>query len=308
VWIGDSLTEERATASGATMVTLTGLSLLVNNPFFMGNFVDHYEDQSDIPDVRRSSREVAVEVLKLLTASLAFAASIAGLATKYPWLLKPWVLDGVIVLGILTVAWLAKPRVAQWVQRIRQRRREQRFVATNVVRLREFVDQFAEFLSDNNTKSLRYIVRSACSQNMTEVEKILSGDYLGNWLFCFREQLMFREKSLPQFLSRCREFTSIVQQFNSNYAQRAQRVFTSSASIPPEHVLDELEGFRKDSMRFCEIWSLGQKELLASFSQLELLIRQPNGGLRLSPTSISRSPSRSPSLLQSSGERMFTFF
>ena len=107
---------------------------------------------------------------------------------------------------------------------------------------------------------MRYIVRSACSQNATEVEKILAGDYIGNWFFSFREQLMFLTQSLEQFLARCREFTNLVQQFNSSYALRSQRLFTSAATPLPEHVLDELEGFREDYnafLRNVEPWAKG---------------------------------------------------
>jgi hypothetical protein len=234
----------------------------------MRNFYDDDDDELEtLAPSSRPSRELTAEVLKLLTASLAFVASIVGLATKYQWLIKPWVVNVVIALGVLTLGWFAKPRVVHWLHRIKRRKREQQFVATNDARLREFVEQFAEFLSDNNTKSLRYIVRSACSQNMTEVEKILSGDYLGNWLFSFREQLMFPERSLGQFLARCREFTNIVQQFNSNYAHRAQKLFTTTPTPPLEHVLDELEGFREDYNAFVrnlEPWGKGIAAYLQS--------------------------------------------
>src|SRR5580692_7458620 len=160
------------------------------------NFIDD-EGEPDTPVAPRS-RELAVEVLKLLTASLAFAAAVVGLVSKYPWFSKPWILDGVIALGFLILAWFAKPRFIHWFQRIKRRKREQQLISTNDVCLREFVEQFAEFISDNNTRSLRYIVRSSC----------------------FREQLMFPVQSLGQFLGRCREFTNLVQQFNSNYALR----------------------------------------------------------------------------------------
>ncbi len=214
------------------------------------NFID--DDDEDEPDasVVPRSRELTVEVLKLLTASLAFAAAVIGLVSKYPWFSKPWILDGVIALGFLVLAWFAKPRFAHWLRRIKLHKGEQQFISTNDARLREFVEQFAEFISDNNTRSLRYIVRSACSQNPMEVDKILAGDYLGHWFFSFREQLMFPVQSVGQFLGRCREFTNLVQQFNSSYALRSQRLFTSATPAPPEHVLDELEGFREDYNAF----------------------------------------------------------
>jgi hypothetical protein len=142
----------------------------------MTNFVDDEDEEEPLVPANRKSHELTVEVLKLLTASLAFAASVIALVSKYPWLSKPWILDGIIVLGLLVLGWFAKPRFAHWLHKIKRRKREEQFIATNDARLREFVEQLAEFLSDNNTRSLRYIVRSACSQNAAEVEKILAGE------------------------------------------------------------------------------------------------------------------------------------
>jgi len=233
----------------------------------MTNFVDDEDKEEPVVPANFKSRELTVEVLKLLTALLAFAASVIALVSKYPWLSKPWILNGIIALGLLVLIWFAKPRFAYWLHKIKRRKREDQFIATNDARLREFVEQFAEFLSDNNTRSLRYIVRSACSQNATEVEKILVGDYIGNWFFSFREQLMFPTQSLEQFLARCREFTNLVQQFNSSYALRSQRLFTSAATPLPEHVLDELEGFREDYnafLRNLEPWAKGIAAYLQS--------------------------------------------
>jgi hypothetical protein len=232
----------------------------------MMHFIDSDEGELDIPAPSRR-RELSVEILKLLTASLAFVAAVTGLVGKYPWMSKPQVLDGAIVLGVLVLGWFVKPRYVEWMHRIERRKREQQFIESNDSRLREFMEQFGEFVSDNNAKSLRCILRSACSQNMTEVEKILGGDYLGHWFFCFREQLIFPVQSLGQFLGRCREFTNIVQQFNFSYAQRAQKLFTSATQPLPEHVVDELEGFREDYnafLRSLEPWAKGVRAYLQS--------------------------------------------
>jgi len=121
-------------------------------------------------------------------------------------------------------------------------------------RLREFVEQFRRVSSRITTRGrLRYIVRSACSQNANGGRDDFSPeDYIGNWFFSFREQLMFPTESLEQFLARCREFTNLVQtvQFRSYALPEVRDCSLLPATPPPEHVLNELEGFREDYNAF----------------------------------------------------------
>src|SRR6266446_5066302 len=209
-------------------------------------FIDHnLEEQLTSTPPRR--HELAIEILKILTPTLALVSSLIALSGKYPWLSKPWVSNVIVVVGALVLIWFAKPRIAAWLQRMGQRKREKQFIATNNARLREFVDQFGEFISNNNTKSLTYIIRAAYSQNMTAVEQVISGDYIGSWYQSYREQLEFPTNAMPHFLARCREFTNIVQQFNSYYVLRAERYREGAATPLSNHNIAELEGFRERS-------------------------------------------------------------
>lgn len=247
----------------------------------MMQFIDPSSEEQ--PAVHPRRNEFLVEILKVLTPALGLLLFLLGLNAKYPWLSKPWITDTLVVLGILIVAWFAKPRFSTWLQKIGRRKRDQQFVATNDARLQEFVEQFAEFISNNNTRSLIYIVRSGFSQNMMAVEQILAGDYIGSWFHAYREQLAFSTKSLPQFLARCREFGNIVQQFNSYYVLRAQRQLAVAATPLPEHNVAELEGFREEYnafLRDVEPWAKGIANYLQSLGVAE----QP-AQWRLAPTS-----------------------
>jgi hypothetical protein len=211
--------------------------------------------------------ELAIEILKFLTPLLGFLLLTVSSVSKYPWLSKPWVLNSLIALGVLVLIWFAKPRITAWLQRRGQREREKQFIETNDARLREFVDQFGEFISTSNTKSFLSIIRSAHSQNMTAVEQVISGDYIGNWYQSYREQLEFPTTALPQFLARSREFTNIVQQFNSYYVLRAQRHFAAATKPLPEHDIEELEGFREEYAAFLrnvQPWAKGIANYLQS--------------------------------------------
>jgi hypothetical protein len=128
---------------------------------------------------------------------------------------------------------------------MREKKRDRQFVAANDIRLRESIDQFAAFTSSNGSRSLISILRAAYSQNMQSVEQIIVGDCIGSWMHCYREQLTFPTQSLPQFLSQCREFGSILQAFNSNYVVRAQRHLATTIPLA-DHYIEQLEGFREE--------------------------------------------------------------
>lgn len=232
------------------------------------------DEMMEQPVVAKSRHELLIAVLQVVAAFLAIVP-----------LFWPWAghhrLYAVIVVVIL-FGWIAKPRLQTWIKRSANRRRDEQFIATNDARLRGFVEQFSEFIADNNTRSLIYIVRTACSQNMTAVEQILTGDYIGHWFFSYREQLAFPTQVMGQFLARCREFTNIVQQFNSHYALRTQRLFMAAAAPLPDHTLDELEGFRDEYnafLRNLEPWAKG----IAAYLQ-SLGVTDTPSQWRLAPT------------------------
>src|SRR5947209_8458619 len=107
------------------------------------------EDESQGVSAEPPRRELLVEFLKVLTPALGLLLFFLGLTSKYPWLTQPWAKSTLVVLGILVVAWFAKPRLVVWKRKLRQRKRDRIFVATNEVRLRQLTDRFAEFISDS---------------------------------------------------------------------------------------------------------------------------------------------------------------
>src|ERR1700688_2925694 len=102
-------------------------------------------DNEDMPIVAAPPRrELLVELLKLLTPALGLLLFLLGLSSKYPWLTQPWVKECLGILGIFVVGWFARPRVVSWISRTAAKKRDRLFVATNDVRLRQFVRRFAE--------------------------------------------------------------------------------------------------------------------------------------------------------------------
>jgi hypothetical protein len=253
----------------------------VDNIRLMMQLFDPTSEEQSVDKPRRN--ELLVETLKVVTPALGLLLFLLGLNSKYSWLSKPWITDALVVLGIVIVGWFAKPRFSAWLRKLGQRKRDRLFVATTDTQLREFVEQFAEFISNNNTRSLICIVRSGFPQNTAAAEQILAGDYIGSWFHAYREQLAFPTKDWPQFLARCREFGNIVQQFNSYYVLRAQRQLAAAVTPLPEHNVAELEGFREEYnafLRDLEPWAKGIANYLQSLGVAE----QP-AQWRFAPTS-----------------------
>ena len=130
--------------------------------------------------------EFQIEILKFATPLLGLVVFLVGLIGKYSWLSKPWVFSALIGLGLLVLMWFAKPRLTAWLRRRHARKRNQRFIATTDVRLRELLDQFGVFTSSSDRRSLISILRTAFSQNTPAVEEIIVGDYIGSWLDSYR--------------------------------------------------------------------------------------------------------------------------
>lgn len=208
---------------------------------------------SDDPAVGGQSRrrELLVAVLQVVAALLALVPYFS------PWAARHRNYALLVVVGI--IGWIAKPRLKAWIGRVSSRRRDRLLVAENIGSLRKLVERFAVFTSNNDTRSLIQIVRSAYSQNMPAVEQIIAGDYIGSWLYCYREQLGFPINSLERFLHQSREFSHIVQAFNSYYVLPAQRKLAATAQLSEDNIA-RLEEFREEYIAFLrdvEPWAQG---------------------------------------------------
>lgn len=190
--------------------------------------VQFFSLEDEEPRAASSRRhELTIEVLKFLTPALGLLLFLLSVSTKYPWLSKSWVWDGLAALGVVVLIWVTKPRLSIWRQKLVQRKRENQFIAANDARLHEFVQQFAEFISDNNAKSLIYLLQNL--PHMTMLGGIVTSDYIGRWFYSYREQLEFPTGQLYQFLTRCREFGNLVQQFNSHYVLSVEKALALSS-------------------------------------------------------------------------------
>jgi hypothetical protein len=101
---------------------------------------------------------------------------------------------------------------------------------------------------------------------MQAVEPIVVGDWIGSWVQCYREELTLPAATLRHLLSRCTEFSHIVQEFNTNYVLRTQRQLANGPPLA-EYSVVQLEEFREEYnafLRDVERWARGVSNYLHS--------------------------------------------
>jgi hypothetical protein len=175
------------------------------------------------------------------------------------------------MLSTLFLLWIAKPRLAVLFSRFQQGRRARQFISTSGGRLRELVDQFAVFASNSDNRSLVTIIRSAYAQNQGAVEQLIVADHIRVWLQCYQHQISFPVTSLDQFMSQSQEFSSLVTDFNDNYALHAQKRLVAAPPMT-EDFIAKLEEFREEYAAFLrdvEFWAKGFTTYLGSLGMTD---------------------------------------
>jgi len=159
----------------------------------------------------------------------------------------------IISLVIAALIWILGPRVAALARRIRRQFADRRFVKEQELQLRDLVARFCRrFAGSEDARSFMPIFRSAMVgkvETANVVGRIIACDYIGNWLACFQQQLKLPAASVDVLVSRCREFTTIVNSFNRDYVLRAQKELGMVAPLG-NHYLDQLEEFREEFAAF----------------------------------------------------------
>jgi hypothetical protein len=235
-------------------------------------FTDPNSDISPNPLPSRG-RELLIAVLQVAAALLALVPYFSPWAARHR--------NYALLVVVVVIGWIAKPRLEAWIKRRRYLRRDQQFTAENAARLRNLVERLAIF-TNHDTRSLIQILRSAYSQNMLAVERIISGDYIGNWFYCYQEQLRFPGMTLEHFLSQCREFSHILQAFNTYYVLHAQRKLAATTPLSEDNIA-RLEEFREEYnafLRDVEPWAQG----IASYLQQSKGVRDHSTLWGLAPT------------------------
>lgn len=132
-----------------------------------------------------------------------------------------------------------------------------RFIAIHEKRMQDLLNKFHKFIANHDARSLRQILMSAQSANVDKVGRLLgTSEHTETWADFLRQQLQYPTSSFDQFLLLCREFTTIISDFDRHQVQRAQKELTSGTPLQA-HYIDQLEEFKDEFnafLRSAEEW------------------------------------------------------
>src|SRR5215469_7339088 len=214
-----------------------------NDPFFECRT----RQTTDAPQPRK--RELLVEVLRFVTAALAFGSVTLGIFGRFPWFANPWVIATAGAASLAFLLWLVVPRFKTWAKQRNTRVRNLKFIAGQGHRLHKLLGQFRVFAHNTENQSLVSILRSACVDEEL-VRQVYGAEYVSSWFDCFNKELEFEAASLRAFLNRSVEFTRLVSEFNISHVIPTQKQLEKGSFAVPELFVDELEQFREDFNAF----------------------------------------------------------
>jgi hypothetical protein len=193
--------------------------------------------------------EVLVEVLRFVTAALAFGSITLGIFGRFHWFANPWVITTAGAASLAFLLWLVVPRFKTWAKQRNTRAHDLEFIASQGNRLHKLLGQFRLFAHNTENRSLVSILRSACVDEEL-VRKMYGAEYLSSWFDCFYKELELEATSLRAFLHRCVQFITLVTEFNTSHVIPTQKQIEKGSFAVPELFVDELEQFREDFNAF----------------------------------------------------------
>lgn len=194
-------------------------------------------------------RELLVEVLRFITAALAFGSVTLGIFGRFRWFANPWVIATAGAASVAFLLWFAVPRFRTWGKQRNTRARELESIASQGKRMHKLLGQFRVFAHNTANQSLLSILRSACVDEEL-VRQVYGAEYVSSWFDCFYMELEFEATSLRPFLNRCAQFIVLVTEFNTSHVIPTQKQIEKGSFTVPDHFIDELEQFREDFNAF----------------------------------------------------------
>lgn len=211
-------------------------------------------DDSDffIPPATEHKERLSVELIKFATALTSAFVVVSSLRKDYPWAFK----SALILCGCY-LFWLVIKRVWRAIRWLRQRSVDKAFVAEEHLRLQETFNSFLPFAADHDSRSIRQATRNASAFTGDIFNGPVGADFAPTWIKCFGLELNIPPKNVRELLTRCQQFSRLVEEFSWHYPVRTQRMLENKSLLQP-HVIESLEHCREDFnayLRDFEKWS-----------------------------------------------------
>ncbi|HLJ90842.1 MAG TPA: hypothetical protein VKZ53_28820 [Candidatus Angelobacter sp.] len=220
---------------------------------------DDEEDEIVMNEEKKSWLPDKEGAIRLLTAALAFAASILNFAT----LTKKPSLAGIIVgiaAGLLFVG-VAAPAIWKFIKRQYKKWKTKKYVSKEYPVVLERFNQLKQMVgadTHSDTRSFRYILNNTGNYHVEEAWSITRYDYIGGWMSCFEMLLRNRCDSVEEFFLRCGHvFISYVNSIRTMWSGLS----SFSKEVPNCRIIALMISncFERITTNFCVKWSFGQK-------------------------------------------------
>jgi len=202
--------------------------------------MSYFEDQEE--SVRTAQRNWLSEpIIKLVTALIALVAAILTVFGRN----EKAFLAVSLCCGVVTL-WFLAGVLRDPIRSVIRQYGNRRYVRREHGKLKLLFERLDKFTSKDDGRSFRNQMYSASAYRLDIIDKILGTDYIEDWLRCYAIRLAFPCQSVVEFLSRCREFTTIVNHYNADYVIKVQKTIEASPlEALPVHCLDQFEEFRE---------------------------------------------------------------
>ena len=174
--------------------------------------------------------------VRLATAAIALAAALLsffGRSQKAVWIISS--------VAAVVLLWYAAPELIRPVRSAVRWYQDRRYVAREHARLRTQFQRLGEFTTRDDTRGFRYILYSAAGNRSDVIEKLIGTDFIDSWMSSSAMRLDLPCTSYREFLSRAREFTSILNEFVKRYVIKVQE---TPLELPKSDV-EHFEAFRE---------------------------------------------------------------
>lgn len=232
-----------------------------------------YDIEQYQPQIESPKKTWLTENTKLLTAVLALIATILnmfGRSQKAMWAFG--IIPGALFLGIVGKSVFAR------VKRVLRNRDDNKYVEREYSRLTDNFQRLRLMLNRDYSTSFGYMLFNASPTRVDVIDQICATNYLEPWVNCYSFTLQTPCGSLKDFLARCSEFTTILEQFDRNYVIKAQAAIEKSDMH--SNYVDNFETFREGFVQYLrdvERWTDAiRKEALRRLPQQQFLIHLPH--------------------------------
>jgi hypothetical protein len=175
-----------------------------------------------------------------------------------------------MALAVVVLVAVLLPALWPWVREGAAGAHDRRVARAKLPGLRQFVEEFGEFLSTQRGDTLHYIITNACGNVTRDMEKfgLPHAELFNHPLSHLRERVKHERISLDEFVRCANEFHHLVADYDAHCVLKVFELLSPEAkSLLTADSKRLLESFREGLVSFLDNYSRFEKQTQSSFSK-----------------------------------------